>query len=105
MTRRPNQSLEALDRHAANNCNGKCDGESCDVASIVAALCTPLMRHRQHPRPTSDKGTATDDLATDDLATPVASTTASLTSPPASGPGGGGSAEDLARSGVRVTDL
>ena len=87
-----------MDRHAADSCSGKCDGESCDVASIAAALCSPLL-HRHRP-PTSDKGTTTDDL------TSVASV-ASLTSPAASGPGGGGggSAETLVRSGVRVTDL
>ena len=52
-----------------------------------------LSRHR--PRPTSDKGTTTDDL------TSVASV-ASLTSPAI---GLGGSDETVLKSGVRVTDL
>ena len=86
-----------MDRHAADNCNGKCDGEDCDVASIAAAFCSPLLQRHQLRRPTSDKGTTTDDL------TSVASV-ASLTSPVASGPDTG-SAETLVRSGVRVTDL
>ena len=89
-----------MDRHAATgSCNGKCDGESCDAASIAAAaLCSPLLqRHNYRPRPpTSDKGTSTDDLA------PAAASAAAPVEP--SG-GSGDTADALVRSGVRVTDL
>ena len=51
------QSLEALDRHAADYCNS--DGESCDVASIAAMLCSPLLQALPQ---TSDKGITTDNL-------------------------------------------
>ena len=88
-----------MDRHAAaGSCNGKCDGESCDAASIAAAaLCSPLLqRHNYRPRPpTSDKGTSTDDLA------PAASAASAAAPVKPSG----GSADALVRSGVRVTDL
>ena len=94
-----------MDRHAAaGSCNGKCDGESCDAASIAAAaLCSPLLqRHNYRPRPpTSDKGTSTDDLAP---AAPAA-TVASAASAAAPVKPSGGSADALVRSGVRVTDL
>ena len=91
-----------MDRHAAaGSCNGKCDGESCDAASIAAAaLCSPLLqRHNYRPRPpTSDKGTSTDDLAPAASAATAASAAAPVKP-------SGGSADALVRSGVRVTDL
>ena len=91
-----------MDRHAAaGSCNGKCDGESCDAASIAAAaLCSPLLqRHNYRPRPpTSDKGTSTDDLAPAASAATAASAAAPVKP-------SGGSADALERSGVRVTDL
>ena len=91
-----------MDRHAAaGSCNGKCDGESCDAASIAAAaLCSPLLqRHNYRPRPpTSDKGTSTDDLAP-----AVSAATADSAAAPVKP--SGGSADALVRSGVRVTDL
>ena len=91
-----------MDRHAAaGSCNGKCDGESCDAASIAAAaLCSPLLqRHNYRPRPpTSDKGTSTDDLAPAASAATAASAAAPVEP-------SGGSADALVRSGVRVTDL
>ena len=97
-----------MDRHAAaGSCNGKCDGESCDAASIAAAaLCSPLLqRHNYRPRPpTSDKGTSTDDLAPAASAA-TAATAASAASAAAPVKPSGGSADALVRSGVRVTDL
>ena len=86
-----------MDRHAAaGSCNGKCDGESCDAASIAAAaLCSPLLqRHQYRTRPpTSDKGTSTDDFA------PAAASAAASAKPV------GESTDASVRSGVRVTDL